>query len=123
MKLNSLKKNYGLLLILGIIWGSSFILMKKGIIVFSTNEVAMFRLGIAWLTLLPFTWKSIKSIFQKSLETISNSRLVWKWHTCIFIYRSSKRAGQLINWYLKCSCSPIYFYNCHIFFKNKMEDL
>ena len=71
MKLNSLKKNYGLLLLLGIIWGSSFILMKKGIIVFSTKEVAMLRLGIAWLTLLPFTFKSIKRIPKKAWKPLA----------------------------------------------------
>ena len=71
MKLNSLKKNYGLLLVLGIIWGSSFILMKKGIIVFSTKEVAMLRLGIAWLTLLPFTFKSIKRIPKKAWKPLA----------------------------------------------------
>ena len=71
MKLNSFKKNYGLLLVLGIIWGSSFILMKKGIIVFSTKEVAMLRLGIAWLTLLPFTWKSIKSTPKKTWKPLA----------------------------------------------------
>ena len=71
MKLNSFKKNYGLLLVLAIIWGSSFILMKKGIIVFSTNEVAMLRLGIAWLTLLPFTWKSTKSIPKKAWKPLA----------------------------------------------------
>ena len=71
MKLNSLKKNYGLLLLLGIIWGSSFILMKKGIIVFSTNEVAMLRLGIAWLTLLPFTLESITSTPKKAWKSLA----------------------------------------------------
>ena len=70
MKLNSFKINYGLMLVLGIIWGSSFILMKKGIVVFSTNEVAMLRLGIAWLTLLPFTWKSIKSTPKKAWKPL-----------------------------------------------------
>ena len=58
------------MLVLGIIWGSSFILMKKGIVVFSTNEVAMLRLGIAWLTLLPFTWKSIKSTPKKAWKPL-----------------------------------------------------
>lgn len=71
MKLNSFKKNYGLLLVIGIIWGSSFILMKKGIIVFSTKEVAMLRLGIAWLTLLPFTFKSIKKIPKKAWKPLA----------------------------------------------------
>lgn len=71
MKLNSFKKNCGLLLVIGIIWGSSFILMKKGIIVFSTKEVAMLRLGIAWLTLLPFTFKSIKKIPKKAWKPLA----------------------------------------------------
>lgn len=71
MKLNSFKKNYGLLLVIGIIWGSSFILMKKGLIVFSTKEVAMLRLGIAWLTLLPFTFKSIKKIPKKAWKPLA----------------------------------------------------
>ena len=70
MKLNSFKKNYGLMLVLGIIWGSSFILMKKGIVVFSTNEVAMLRLGIAWFTLLPFAWKSIKNTPKKAWKPL-----------------------------------------------------
>ena len=71
MKLNSFKKNYGLLLVLGIIWGSSFILMKKGIIVFNTKEVAMLRLGIAWLTLLPFTFKSITTTPKKAWKPLA----------------------------------------------------
>ena len=71
MKLSSLKKNYGLLLLLGIIWGSSFILIKKGIVVYTTKEVAMLRLGIAWLTLLPFTWKSIKSTPKKAWKPLA----------------------------------------------------
>ena len=59
-----------ILCILGLIWGSSFILMKKSIVVFSTNEVAMLRLGIAWLTLLPFTCKGIKSTPKKAWKPL-----------------------------------------------------
>ena len=54
-------------MILGIIWGSSFILMKKGIIVFSTNEVAMFRLGIAWLTLFYPSHGKASKVYLKKL--------------------------------------------------------
>ncbi|MFN3530574.1 MAG: DMT family transporter [Bacteroidia bacterium] len=42
-----------LLLVLSFIWGSSFILMKKGLEVFSPVQVGAFRLSIAALAMLP----------------------------------------------------------------------
>lgn len=53
-----------LLLILALIWGTSFILMKKGLVVFSPGEVAALRMTIAGIILLPLAlmkWKGIKS--------------------------------------------------------------
>lgn len=53
-----------LLLILALIWGTSFILMKKGLVVFSPGEVAALRVMIAGIILLPLAlikWKEIKS--------------------------------------------------------------
>jgi drug/metabolite transporter (DMT)-like permease len=38
---------------LAIIWGSSFILMKKGLEVFSANQVASLRIFIAFISLIP----------------------------------------------------------------------
>jgi drug/metabolite transporter (DMT)-like permease len=44
---------YLLLVTLGLVWGSSFILMKKGLLSFSPVEVAAYRLFTAGLVLLP----------------------------------------------------------------------
>lgn len=44
---------YVLLIVLGIIWGSSFILIKRGLLTFSPVEVASLRLFIAGIALLP----------------------------------------------------------------------
>jgi drug/metabolite transporter (DMT)-like permease len=57
--------NYGLMILLALIWGSSFILMKRGIEVFSFIEVAILRLVIAWLIMVPFIWNKIFSIAKK----------------------------------------------------------
>lgn len=57
--------NWGLLLALAFIWGSSFILMKKGLLVFNDVEVAQLRMSIAWLSLLPFVWKKLFFIQKK----------------------------------------------------------
>ena len=59
-----------LLIILAIVWGSSFILMKKGLVIFDHYEVAQLRMSIAWLSLLPFVWKSLFSVKKKHILPI-----------------------------------------------------
>ena len=53
------------LLVLGFIWGSSFILMKKGLVVFSDLQIASLRMGMAWLVTLPFLIARFKEIKKK----------------------------------------------------------
>ncbi len=59
------------LLLLGIIWGGSFILMKRGMHamdgtnLFSSSQVAALRMVIAGLVLLPITLLNLKQIKQK----------------------------------------------------------
>ena len=55
-----------MLLGLAFIWGTSFILMKRGLESFSKYQVAGFRIFIAFLVLLPFTFKHIKKINKKN---------------------------------------------------------
>jgi len=65
------KKNHSeflswfLLIILSIIWGSSFILMKKGLIAFQPAEVAGIRIFSASVFLLPYAWRNYKKIRRK----------------------------------------------------------
>jgi len=47
-------------MILAFIWGSSFILMKRGLEVFSYTQVADLRMSLAWLSLLPLVWIQLK---------------------------------------------------------------
>ena len=51
-----------LLLFLAFIWGSSFILMKKGLLSFSWDQVASLRIVISSLFLLPIIIKNFKKI-------------------------------------------------------------
>ena len=55
-------KNYLTLLFLATVWGSSFILMKKGLLVFSDVQVAALRLFIAFLSLVPFLFQAFKKV-------------------------------------------------------------
>ena len=67
-------ENWVILLILSIIWGSSFILMKKSLISFNYIEVGFLRLIIAFLALLPFlnsSLKRLKTIYIAPLLLVS----------------------------------------------------
>lgn len=51
-----------LLIILSLIWGTSFILMKRGLVVFSPDEVGALRVTAASLVLLPFAFSNLKAL-------------------------------------------------------------
>ena len=58
-------KNYLSVVILAIIWGSSFILMKKGLEVFNYMQVANVRIFIAFITLIPLMPKAFKLVKRR----------------------------------------------------------
>ncbi|MBK6538609.1 MAG: DMT family transporter [Ignavibacteria bacterium] len=51
-----------LLLILSVIWGSSFILIKRGLVYFTPLQVGTLRITFAFLVMLPFALKRIKKV-------------------------------------------------------------
>lgn len=64
---------YGILIFLSMVWGSSFLLMKKGMEdefgnpVFSSYQVAALRMGLAGLVLVPFMFIHRKEINKSNL--------------------------------------------------------
>jgi drug/metabolite transporter (DMT)-like permease len=60
-------KNYITLIILAVVWGSSFILMDRGLEEYDWAQVAALRLFIAFLSLTPFLLKAIKVVQRKHL--------------------------------------------------------
>jgi len=63
-------KNYITLILLAVVWGSSFILMKRGLVTYDYMQVATLRLFIAFLSLTPFMLKAIKVAQRKHLLAI-----------------------------------------------------
>ena len=59
---------YLLLAILALIWGSSFVLMKEGLIVLSARQMASFRLTTSGFVFLPFFFRHVKRIDRKDLK-------------------------------------------------------
>ncbi len=57
--------NWCILIALALIWGSSFILMKRGMEVYGSDEVAALRIFIAFLVLIPLVFKHVKKAHLK----------------------------------------------------------
>jgi drug/metabolite transporter (DMT)-like permease len=62
--------NWGIFIILSIIWGSSFILMKEGMKSLNAWQVASIRIFSAGMVLLPFTISKLRAIPRKELPLI-----------------------------------------------------
>ncbi len=63
-------KNWGLLVILALIWGSSFILIKRGLEVFSPGEVGAYRIVAAATFLLPLSLPRIKTLTSEQAQNL-----------------------------------------------------
>ena len=59
-----------MLLALVMIWGSSFILIKRGLEVYSSVEVGAIRIFTSFLILMPFAIKRLRKVSSKSLFII-----------------------------------------------------
>ncbi len=60
-----------LLLTSALIWGSSFILIKKGLLVFSATQVGLLRISFAMLALLPLALHSFRRYYPGRLLKLS----------------------------------------------------
>jgi drug/metabolite transporter (DMT)-like permease len=59
-----------MLLVLGFIWGTSYILMKRGLVAFSAGHVAALRLSIAFIALLPCSILNFRKLNRKNFMSI-----------------------------------------------------
>jgi len=63
-------KNWTLLVVLTLIWGSSFILIKRGLEVFSPGEVGAYRMVAAASLLLPLSLPRIKQLSKTQVKNL-----------------------------------------------------
>ena len=76
MKKDQLTLGWIVLIILALIWGSSFILIKKGLIAFSPFQVGAIRVSSAGLFLLPVALSSLTQISRKNFPFLLSVGLV-----------------------------------------------
>lgn len=66
--MTSKTRSWLILILLAMIWGSSFILMKRGMDTFSSDEVAALRISIAFLALTPLFLKHYRIDLKKYIK-------------------------------------------------------
>lgn len=65
-----------ILIFLVLVWGSSFILMKKCLVYYSHTEVALLRISITFLFMLPFAIHTFKRLNTKKYKAIAISGII-----------------------------------------------
>jgi drug/metabolite transporter (DMT)-like permease len=63
-------KAWGFLIILALVWGSSFILIKRGLEVYSPGEVGALRIVFAGLVLLPLSLPRLKGLNKRQVKNL-----------------------------------------------------
>jgi drug/metabolite transporter (DMT)-like permease len=61
---------WAILLFLSLIWGTSFILMKKGLESYTHSQVAAFRIFFSFIFMLPITIRNIKVISRDNILSL-----------------------------------------------------
>ncbi|QDA59981.1 DMT family transporter [Hymenobacter jejuensis] len=85
-----------LLIILACIWGTSFILMKKGLEVFSPLELGATRVSVAALLLLPFALRHVRRVERSRFKYLLLSGVVGTFIPAfLFAYAETKLASGL----------------------------
>jgi drug/metabolite transporter (DMT)-like permease len=102
MKINFHQKSTQIivLLVLALVWGSSFILMKRGLDSFTANQVAAFRMVLAALFFLPATIKHFPSLNRKNIKYLLLAGFLGNFFPAYFfttaeMHISSALAGML----------------------------
>ncbi|MDF2156857.1 DMT family transporter [Algoriphagus sp. CAU 1675] len=63
-------KNWGFLIVLALVWGSSFILIKRGLTVFSPGELGAYRIVAAATFLLPLSLPRVRRVNKKQVKNL-----------------------------------------------------
>ena len=89
------------------IWGSSFILMKEGLIYFNGKEVGLIRISIAFLALLPFAIKRLRTIDKKYFLLLTFSGIIGSLLPAILFATSEMRIDSALAGTLN-SLTPLF---------------
>jgi drug/metabolite transporter (DMT)-like permease len=98
---------WGLLGTLALIWGSSYILMKRGLVAFSPVEVAALRMTISGLVLSPFLPAALRQFPKKLFPYLLLVGFVGSGFPAFFYALSIKHTSSALNGIIN-SLTPLF---------------
>ncbi len=119
--MDRLANNYFMLLLLAFIWGSSFILMKKGLVAFDSMQVASLRIIIAFIFLTPFLPRAIKLLKRRHYLPVLIAALIGNGMPAfLFAEAQTKLDSALVG--ILNSIVPLFtFFIAFFFFRIKVS--
>lgn len=99
--------NFILLGLLTIIWGSSYILIKKGLILFSPIELACLRVSISFLASTPFLFWAFRTIPREKYFVVLLTGIFGSGAPAFLFALSMTKSGSAINGIIN-SLSPLW---------------
>jgi drug/metabolite transporter (DMT)-like permease len=100
-------QNWLLLALLTVIWGTSYILIKKSLIAFSPLEVACLRIGISFVVSVPFAIKALQVIPKEKFFTVLQTGVFGSGIPAFLFALSMTKSGSAVNGILN-SLSPLW---------------
>lgn len=100
-------QNWLLLTALTVIWGTSYILIKKGLIAFTALELACLRISVTFLFSVPFLPKAIKLVPRDKYFTVLQIGIFGSGAPAFLFALSMTHSGSAINGILN-SLSPLW---------------
>jgi drug/metabolite transporter (DMT)-like permease len=111
---------WALLILLSLIWGSSFILMKKGLVSFTPGQVAGIRILSAALFLLPVAIRNLPEISKKHIIPLTASGILGSLLPAFLFATAQTRINSSISGVLN-GLTPIFTIIAGaLFFRSKL---
>ncbi len=88
--------SFGILILLALIWGSSFILIKRGLMVFSPGEVGAIRVISAALFLSPVAFSKLRSLNRSHYQLLFFVGMVGSFLPAFLFAKAQTQIGSAI---------------------------
>ncbi len=113
-------QNWGLLVALALVWGSSFILIKRGLEVFSPGELGAFRIVAAGTFLLPLSLPKVKKLNSKQIQNLIIVGLVGSFIPAFLFAKAQTQLSSSITGVLNAITPLFVVLIGSVFFKSKI---
>lgn len=113
-------KNWGFLIVLALVWGSSFILIKRGLTVFSPGELGAFRIVAAASFLLPISLTGVRRLTSVQIQNLILVGLVGSFIPAFLFAKAQTQLSSSLTGVLNALTPLFVVLVGAIFFKSKI---